>query len=80
MDLLRRIWPTPFKIAKGNIGSFIIQLVIFIVVCVLVGWLFGVLGGIPVLGLIFRILGSLIGIYSFVGVVLCILKFLGLVK
>jgi hypothetical protein len=50
------------------------------VVCAVVGWLIGVLAGIPVLGLIFKLLGALIEIYGFVGIVLCVLKFLGIVK
>ena len=33
MNFLRSVWPTPFKIEKGKIGSFIIQLVILIDNC-----------------------------------------------
>jgi hypothetical protein len=80
MDMLKKFWPTPFKIKEKDIASFLIQLLIFIVVCAVVGWLIGVLAGIPVLGLIFKLLGALIEIYGFVGIVLCVLKFLGIVK
>ncbi|MCQ2538200.1 MAG: hypothetical protein MJ124_07360 [Lachnospiraceae bacterium] len=80
MGLIRSIWPTPFNIKKGNVVSFIIQLVIFLVVVAVVGWLFSILSGIPIVGIIFGILGSLLGIYSLVGVILCILCFLGLCK
>ena len=80
MDMLKKFWPTPFKIKEKDIASFLIQLLIFIVVCAIVGWLIGVLAGIPVLGLIFKLLGALIEIYGFVGIVLCVLKFLGIVK
>ena len=79
MSFLKSFWPTPFKIQKGNVGSFIVQLIIFVVICAIIGWLFGILGGIPILGLIFKILGSLIELYSFIGIVLCILKFIGIV-
>ena len=79
MDFLRKLWPTPFSIQKGNVGSFVVQLIIFVIICAVIGWLFGVLGGIPVLGLIFKILGSLIELYSTIGIVLCILKFVGVV-
>ena len=34
----------------------------------------------PIIGIIFSILGSLIGVYNIVGIVLCVLKFLGIVK
>ena len=77
MDILKNLWPTPFKIKKGDLASFLIQLIIFVVVCAVVGFLFSVLGGIPILGVIFWILGSLIEVYGIVGIVLCVLKFLG---
>ena len=79
MQFLRSLWPTPFKIKKGDVISLIVQLVIFLVVCAVVGWLIGILAGIPILGIIFTLLGSLMEIYSLVGIVLCVLKFLGIV-
>ena len=79
MDILRKYWPTPFKIEKGNLVSLLVQLVIFLVIMAVVGVLIGVLSAIPVLGIIFWIVGPLAEIYSTVGVVLCILKFIGVV-
>ncbi|MBO5279861.1 MAG: hypothetical protein J6B55_01435 [Clostridia bacterium] len=81
MDLLRKIWPTPFKIEKGNIVSFLIQLIIFLVITAIAGAVVGVLASIKIIGFdfIFGTIGSLMGIYGFVGIVLCILKFLGIV-
>ena len=76
MDLLRKIWPTPFKIEKGNIVSFLIQLIIFLVIVAVVGWLIALLAALPIVGIIFGLVGSLIGIYNIVGIVLCVLKFL----
>ena len=80
MEMLKKFWPTPFKIKEKDIASFIIQLVIFVVVCAVIGWLIGILSGIPIIGLIFSLLGALIEIYGLVGIVLCILVFLGIVK
>ena len=80
MNFLRSVWPTPFKIEKGKIGSFIIQLVIFVVICAVVGWLMSLLSGIKIVGPLFSVIGSLMGIYSTVGIVLCFLKFFGVVK
>ena len=79
MDLLRKIWPTPFKIEKGNIASFLIQLIIFLVIVAVVGWLITLLSALPIIGIIFGLAGSLIGVYNIVGIVLCVLKFLGTV-
>ena len=80
MDMLKKLWPTPFSIAEKKVFSFIVQLLIFVVVCAVVGWLISVLAGIPVLGIVFSLVGALLEIYGLVGIVLCILKFLGLVK
>ena len=80
MDLLKTIWPTPFKIERKNLSSFLIQLIIFIVVCAVVGVLIGVLSAVPILGVIFWILGSLLELYSLVGIVLCVLVFLDVIK
>lgn len=80
MDFLKKFWPTPFKIKEKDLVSFLVQLIIFIVIVAVVGWLIGVLAALPIFGIIFSILGSLIGLYNIVGIVLCVLKFLGIVK
>lgn len=80
MNLIKQLWPTPFKIKEKNLGSLIIQLIIFLIVCAVVGWLMAILAGIPIIGIVFGIIGSLMELYSTVGIVLCVLKFLGLVK
>jgi uncharacterized oligopeptide transporter (OPT) family protein len=80
MDMLKTIWPTPFKIKEKDVTSFIIQLIILIVVCAVIGILIGVLAKIPVLGIIFGIIGSLVELYSLIGIILCIVKFLGVLK
>ena len=77
MSTLKTIWPTPFKIKKGDVASLIIQLVIFVVVCAVVGWVISLLSAIPVLGLIFKLVGALVEIYGVVGIVLCVLVFVG---
>ena len=77
MDMLKKLWPTPFKIKKGNIASFLIQLIIFLVIVAVVGWLIGLLAHLPIVGFVFKLLGSLIGIYNLVGIILCILRFIG---
>lgn len=80
MKLLQKYWPTPFKIKKGDLGSFVVQLVIFIVVCFIATWLLGsVLGAIKIIGFVFRIFAGLVDLYGTIGVVLCILKFIGLI-
>lgn len=80
MDFLKKLWPTPFKIKKGDIVSLLIQGIIFLLICAVLGWLIGLLANIPIVGIIFGLVGSLMGVYSFVGLVLCVLKFFDVVK
>ena len=80
MGLLKSLWPTPFKIKEHDVVSLVVQLIIFLVICAVVGFLIGILAAIPILGIIFSIIGSRMEIYRLVGIVLCILKFLGMVK
>ena len=53
MDMLKKIWPTPFKIQEKDVVSFVIQLVIFLVITALIGWVIALLAGIPIIGIIF---------------------------
>jgi len=80
MEMLHKLWPMVFKIEKGNVGSFIVRLILFVVVCAVVGWVIGLLSGIFLIGIIFSILGALLELYGLVGIVLCILVFVGTVK
>lgn len=80
MDFIKKLWPTPFKIKKGDIASLLIQVIIFLVVCAVLGWLIALFAKIPIIGIVFGLLGSLMEVYSFVGLVLCVLKFLDIIK
>jgi len=80
MHFLKKFWPAPFNIAEKDVKSFIINLLIFVVVCAVLGWLIGLLAGIPIIGIIFSLVGAVFEIYGLVGIILCILKFLGVVK
>ena len=80
MDLLKSLWPTAYKIKEKDVRSFIIQLVIFGVFCIVVGFLIGLLAKIPIIGIVFSLVGTLFELYSLVGIALCILNFLGVIK
>ena len=80
MNFLKTVWPTPFKIEKKNTTSFIVQLIIFIVICAVVGALIGLLAKTPIIGFIFGVVGSLLGTYSLVDIVLCVLVYLDIIK
>ena len=78
MDILKMICPHAFK-AKDVMGL-VIALVIYIIVCGICGAIIGWLAGIPIIGLIFSLLGAVLGIYGLLGIVLSILVFLKVVK
>ncbi len=77
MEQLQKLFPIPYKVEKGDLTNFLIILIAFVVVCALFGVLIGLLSRIPVLGVIFTIIGSLVDLYGLVGIVLCILRFIG---
>lgn len=80
MDYMKKFWPTPFTIKEKDITSFVIQLLMFVVICAVIGVLIGVLAKIAIIGIIFSIVGGLMELYGLIGIILCVLKFLGLVK
>ena len=80
MDMLEKFWPTPFKVKEKDVNSFVVQLIIFVIVCAVAGAIIGLLAKIPLIGLIFGIIGGLVELYGTIGVVLCILKFCGFLK
>ena len=79
MDFLKKYWPTPFKIKEKDVVSFVIQLLIFVVICAVVGWLISLLASVPVIGIIFGVIGAVVELYGLVGIDLSILKFIGIV-
>lgn len=78
--MLQKLWPTPYKIKKGDLGSFLIQLIIFIIVCAVIGWVIGLVASLPIINIFGWILGLAVEVYSVVGIVLCLLNFLGVTK
>ncbi len=80
MDIIKKIWPTPFNVKEKSVGSLLIQIIIFIIIVAIAGVVIGFLSGLPNVGFIFSIIGSLLGLYSTIGIVLAILKFLGIVR
>lgn len=74
MDFLRFLFPFSFK--TDTTSNFVVSLVLYVLVGGVCGIIFGVLSHIILVGWIFSIIGSLIGLYTTVGIVLAILSFL----
>lgn len=78
MDMVKKFFPNAFK-AK-ELSTFIVALVIYVLIDVVCGFVIGLLAKIPVLGIIFSLLGSIVGLYALVGIVLSILVFVKVLK
>lgn len=78
MDMLKKFYPHAFK--ANDLTPFIVALVIYVLIDVVCGAIIGLLAKIPLIGILFSILGSVIGLYALVGIVLSILVFVKVVK
>ena len=78
MDALKKIFPLSFKAAELN--PFIVSLIIYVVVDIVCGFIIGILAKIPLIGFLFGLVGSLIGLYALVGIILSILVYLKVCK
>ena len=78
MDLAKKLFPQAFN-AKTTAGL-IVTLIIYVLIDIVCGFVIGLLAKIPLLGIIFSILGSVIGLYALIGIVLSILVFLKVIK
>ena len=76
MDKLTPYFPLNSRVKKGDIVSLVVTIVIYVVVAAVLCLLFGLLSGVPVLGFLIGIVGTLVWIYEIVGIVLAILSFI----
>ena len=79
MATLKKFFPISFKYLD-TVKDLIIGIVIYLVAGAVAGVLLGILGAIPIIGLIFRIVGGLIGLYVFAGIVIQILLYTKVIK
>lgn len=79
MDLLKKLFPISFNYAS-DVTKLIIGILIYVVGGTIAGAVIGFLAGIPVIGLIFSIVGSVLGIYCTAGIVIQVLVFLKVLK
>lgn len=74
------MWKTPVEKAVENVTDLVVSLLIYIVVGAVAGVVLGFLGGIPVVGLVFQLIGTVLSLYTTVGIVLAVLVFLDVLK
>ena len=76
MEKLKPYFPLNKSVKSGEIGSLVVAIVIYVVIAAVLGALLSILSGIPVLGIIFSIVSTLVWIYEVVGIVLAIMTFI----
>ncbi len=78
MDILKKYFPHAFKATEIN--SFIVSLIVYAVIGIIGGAVIGLLKALPIVGIIFSIVGAALELYTLIGVVLSILVFVKVVK
>ncbi len=77
MSILETIFPFSFS-RKKNVIALIINIVIYLVVGAVIGWVLSLLAGLPLIGTVVGWLGWITGLYIFVAIVLSVLDYLRL--
>ena len=88
MDALKPFFPFVFAnvdVKEKDVNSLVISIIVHLVAGLVVGFVLGfaagILGGIlGILGWIIGLVDGLFGLYCLIGIVLAVLKFLGMVK
>ena len=73
MELLKQFFPHAFKV--NDVTSLVIMLVIYALIDLVCGLVIGFLSSIAIIGIIFSLLGAVIGLYALVGIILSVLVF-----
>jgi len=79
MDTLKKLFPYSFK-EKNGLGALIVNIIVYLVIGIVAGALIGLLSGIPIVGWIISIVGGLVDLYVFAGIVVSILDYCKVLK
>lgn len=80
MDILKSLFPFSFNVKEKDTNSLVICIIIYIVLMVLSGIAMALLSLIPVVNLLVGIVGWVLEVYCFTGLVLAVLNFLNVLK
>ena len=78
MALIKKLFPLSFR--SNSAKDVLISVLIYIFADVVCGLVIGFLGALPIIGLVFNIIGGVLGLYFFVGIVISVLVFLNILK
>lgn len=78
MDMVKKLFPYSFGTA--DVKSLIIKIIVYLVASAVAGFLLGLLGGIPLVGVVADVISWAFGLYCTVGWILVILDYLKVLK
>ena len=79
MDMLKKYFPYSFT-EKKDVAALIINIIAYVIVGAVIGAVIGFLSGIPLVGWIIGILGTLVEIYVAAGIIISVLDYLKILK
>ena len=78
---IHQFFPVHSNLKPGDLPSLIIPLLIYLVAAVVVNLIVGtLLGAIPLIGLIFRVVNGLFGLYCCLGIILSLLLYFNVIS
>ena len=75
MEKLYRYFPLSASVHPGDLKSVVISVLIYLAACAVMGILQAILGWIPIVGGLIRLVLSVLGLYCAAGIILSVLKY-----
>ena len=75
MEKLYRYFPLSDSVHPGDLKSVVISVLIYLAACAVMGILQAILGWIPIVGGLIRLVLSALGLYCAAGIILSVLKY-----
>lgn len=79
MNMLKPFFPLVF-VPKKDVLALVINIVLHIIADAIAGLVIAILGSLPLIGWAFTVVGSIVGLYFLVSLVLSILDYLNILK
>ena len=79
MDTLKKFFPFAFT-EKKDVSELVIRSIIYVVVAVVIGFVLGIVGKIPVVGILVGLVGALVDLYITATIVLMFLDYFKVIK
>lgn len=78
MDILKKLFHFSFR--ATDLSNLIVSLLVYIVIDIVCGVVIGLLAKLPLIGWLFGLVGSLVGLYATAGIIVAILVFFKVLK